>query len=227
MRTVGTFAYIVLANACPRTIVRDVVVIGGGAPRRIRTGCVLRVDLNKDGGFGGEGRNLGGEDICRDPPTPMPSLPATAISITTEYADSTSSQGVLFVPPSSNASSNATRKYKGSGREDTPDDLLMPFRGFGDKYQIQDVVPTIWRITGSAFCVPMTGAMLMEQEQMVVAWDRNPDLLELDEQKRDSISKLNCNANWAGIESSHLLGNGTLYSIRASAAAANYLELPK
>ncbi|KAL5923411.1 hypothetical protein ACKVV7_001508 [Pyricularia oryzae] len=74
----------------------------------------------------------------------MPSLPATAISITTEYADSTSSQGVLFVPPSSNASSNATRKYKGSGRE--------------------------------AFCVPMTGAMLMEQEQMVVAWDRNPDL---------------------------------------------------
>lgn len=27
-----------------------------------------------------------------------------------------------------------------------------------------------------AFCVPMTGAMLMEQEQMVVAWDRNPDL---------------------------------------------------
>lgn len=33
--------------------------------------------------------------------------------------------------------------------EDTPDDLLMPFRGFGDKYQIQDVVPIIWRITGS------------------------------------------------------------------------------
>lgn len=27
-----------------------------------------------------------------------------------------------------------------------------------------------------AFCVPMTGAMLMEQEQMVVAWGRNPDL---------------------------------------------------
>ncbi|KAI6590580.1 hypothetical protein MCOR06_004986 [Pyricularia oryzae] len=144
--------------------------------------------------------------------------------------------------------------------EDTTDNLLMPFRGFGDKCQIRDVVSTIWRITGSvaatsliyrpcthvmqAFGVPMTGAMLMEQEQMVVAWGRNPDLprkllvamaptehnlksLELDEQKRDSISKLNCNAIWAGIESSHLLGNGTLYSIRASAAAANYLELPK
>lgn len=27
-----------------------------------------------------------------------------------------------------------------------------------------------------AFCVPMTGAMLMEQEQMVVAWGRNPHL---------------------------------------------------
>ncbi|KAL5882513.1 hypothetical protein ACKVWC_001518 [Pyricularia oryzae] len=97
--------------------------------------------------------------------------------------------------------------------EDTPDDLLMPFRGFGDKCQIRDVVSTIWRITGSgaatsliyrpcthvmqAFGVPMTGAMLMEQEQMVVAWGRNPDL------------------QWA------------LYSIRASAASENYLELPK
>lgn len=57
--------------------------------------------------------------------------------------------------------------------------------------------------------------------------EQNLKSLELDEQKHDSISKLNCNAIWAGIESSHLLGNGTLYSIRASAASENYLELPK
>lgn len=199
MRTVGTFAYIVLANACPRTIVTDVVVIGGGAPRRIRHRCVLRVDLNKDGGSGGEGKKpwscmtallfelvapIGLLDLltaCKCLPT-YPLVQGVQTFVETPQRPCllcplrrSASLPSMSTPPPARASCLCRPRPmqaatpRGSTREvaekyehlmvpgysdwpspeDTPDDLSMPFRGFGDKYQIQDVVPTIWRITGS------------------------------------------------------------------------------
>ncbi|TLD19982.1 hypothetical protein PspLS_09358 [Pyricularia sp. CBS 133598] len=228
------FLPIVLGNACPRTIVRDVVVIGGGASGAYAA-VRLRDDLNKTvvlvekeeilGGHvdsytdteTGQSYNYGVQTFIETPNARAffarhgidVAPPTRLLNITTKYVDFTTGQDVPFVLPSSDASSVAMRKYKEVAEkyehlmvpgyfnwpspQDIPGDLLMPFRDFVDKYQIQDAVPTIWRITGvgsgdisdlltmhvmQAFGAPMARALLLEQQQLVVASGRNQDLYD-------------------------------------------------
>ncbi|KAI6373049.1 hypothetical protein MCOR25_003579 [Pyricularia grisea] len=228
------FLPIVLGNACPRTIVRDVVVIGGGASGAYAA-VRLRDDLNETVVLVEKEEILGGHvDSYTDPETAQSynygvqtfvetpnaraffarhgidvAPPTRLTNITTQYVDFTTGQEVPFVPPSANASNAAMKKYKEVAEkyehlmvpgffnwpspQDIPEDLLMPFRDFVDKYQILDAVPTIWRVTGvgsgdisdlltmhvmQAFGAPMARALLLEQEQLVVASGRNQDLYD-------------------------------------------------
>lgn len=90
--------------------------------------------------------------------------PGPRIPLTTRYVDFTTAETVGFKPPASDAQRAALERFLGAvepyehlfatgywewpAGEDVPEDLMMPFGEFAQKYDFVDALPLIYRITG-------------------------------------------------------------------------------